>query len=73
VFSRTDWLSYLRIAKVVSLRDPDIKMRLLSRAAINYAGDLLRKLKGRIDLVKVWPCRLKRCKLNDFLVFEILS
>ena len=55
VFSRTDWLSYLRIAKVLGARDSEVKMRLLSRETVNYAGDLLRKMKGRVDLVRGLP------------------
>jgi hypothetical protein len=70
---RADWLSYLRIAKVLSVRDPEMKMRLLSRDTVNYAGDLLRKLKGRVDLVrgipypgKGSPSSVGLCTLNSF-------
>lgn len=41
--------------EVLSVRDPEVRMRLLSRDTVNYAGDLLRKLKGRVDLVRGIP------------------
>ncbi len=49
VVSRTDWKAFLRIARKLRDKRPDVSAVLLSREAVNEAGGTLRELKRRME------------------------
>ena len=52
VVSRTDWRAFLRIAGKLRHKRRDVASMLLSREAVNSAGNTLRELKRRMEAVR---------------------
>ena len=55
VVSRTDWRHFLRIARNLKNKRADVSSMLLSREAVNKAGEVLRELKRRMESVRGKP------------------
>ncbi|UPQ97182.1 sialyltransferase [Chloropicon primus] len=55
VVSRTDWRAFLRIAGKLKNKRRDISSMLLSREAVNCAGEVLRELKRRMEGIRGKP------------------
>ena len=59
VVSRTDWKAFLRIARNLKNKRRDVSSVLLSREAVNKAGEVLREMKRRMEGIRGSPIQEK--------------
>ena len=52
VASRTDWALYLGACRRINKRRSDVACRLMTRGAVDRAGDVLRSMKAKVEAVR---------------------
>ncbi|KAK3235957.1 glycosyltransferase 29 protein [Cymbomonas tetramitiformis] len=52
LFSRTSLGDFIKVARVVHARRPEVKMKLVTRVAVDRVGGLLRQLRSRVEEVR---------------------
>jgi len=70
--SRTTWPLFLRVARAVAARRPDVRMALVSREVVDTTGTVLRELKDRVEQVRGVPYLGKASPSSGFVGVYLL-